>query len=109
MALIRIDHLHIECDPGKLDLILVNLAQLKEAIMAISQDLQTVLTRIDTATNAIAARLDALAAKISTDMSAEDVAAVQATLTADADRLEAMGKDPANPAPNPAPAPAPTP
>jgi len=67
--------------------------------MATDPALTAVLGRIDVATNAIAAKLDALAATISTSMTKEEVASAVATLSTEADRLEAMGKSAANPTP----------
>lgn len=78
--------------------------------MAQSPELTAVLARIDSATNAVAAKLDALAAQISTSMTAEEVSTVVASLSTEADRLEAMGKTATNPVPEvPVVAPEPTP
>lgn len=57
------------------------------------------LKRIDDATNAVAARLDKLSEQLKNGLSAEEAAQVVAQLQADADRLEVLGKDPANPVP----------
>ncbi len=77
--------------------------------MAVSPELTAVLARIDAATNAIAARLDDLAAKLAAGMSPEETAAAVATLKTDADRLEAMGKTATNPTPDVPPVPPVTP
>ncbi len=73
--------------------------------MAIDPTVTAVLARIDAATNAVAAKLDALAAQISTDMTASEVATVVASLSTEADRLEAMGKTATNPTPDVPPVP----
>lgn len=79
----------------------------------------TVLQRIDTFSNNVAAelsavstRIDALIEKISTSMSQADVDSVVGQLSADADKLEAasaqleqLAADPNNPTPAPVPSP----
>lgn len=77
--------------------------------MAIDPTLMAVLARIDAATNAVAAKLDALAAQISTNMTPAEVATVVASLSTEADRLEAMGKTATNPVPDVPPVPPVTP
>ena len=67
---------------------------LKEPDMAVSQDVATLITEFDTATNAIAARISKLMAA-STTLSADDKTALQAEV----DKLTALGQDPANPVP----------
>lgn len=84
----------------------------------IPAEFQTVLSRVDKFANDVSAllapiakRLDDLAALIAKGgMTAEEEAQVQATLSADADKIEAaaaaldaLGKDPANPTPAPLP------
>lgn len=90
--------------------------------MALSQEMQTILTRIDTfSTNvateiqAVSDRITALIASIGTGMSAADVTTLQTALSSDADKLDAaasalttLASDPNNPTPvatPPAPAP----
>lgn len=90
----------------KLDEVQVALLHIKESLMAISAELQAILARIDAATNAIAAKIDALAAQVATDMSPEDVASLQASLGAEADKLEGIAANPTQPVP---PASEPTP
>jgi hypothetical protein len=65
--------------------------------------LDAVIARIDAATNADAAVITDLRSKIGTGMSQTDVDAVNVTLGAIADHLEAIGKDPADVVPTPAP------
>lgn len=80
----------------------VILSQLKEFRMSVAQDLKDLTKKIDDATNAVAARLDALAQQITNSMSDADVTAVKAGLQAEVDKLTALGSDPNNPIP-PAP------
>lgn len=71
-----------------------------DAIMATQAEFGAVLTRIDTATNEVAADLQALRDQIAgAGMSAEDEAAILAGLDAAASRLEGIGRDPENPVP----------
>jgi len=58
--------------------------------MASADTMKAALAAIDTATNNIAADLDALKAQIGTGMSQPDVDAVQATLDATVAKLEAI-------------------
>lgn len=71
----------------------------KEHLMAVSAQIQAFSDRVNTATNEIAADLQALRDKIAagTALSAEDTALLDAA----AARLEAMGQDPENPVPDP--------
>lgn len=109
----------------ELNIELINL-KLDALKLMIPAEFQTILSRIDTFSNnvssllaPIAKRLDDLAAQIGKGgMTAEEESQVQATLSADADKIEAaaaaldaLGKDPSNPTPSPLPepeAPAPT-
>ena len=59
---------------------------------------EEVLKRIDDATNAIAAKLDAYADQIANGLTSGQAAELVGMLQADADRLEAIGK-PDNPVP----------
>ena len=74
--------------------------------MAVPQDLQDVLNKIDADTTAVANTVKALDALISTAMTQTDVDAVKATLSAVATRLEGIAADPNVPVP-PGPPPAP--
>ncbi len=67
------------------------------------EEFQAAITRIESATTAVGARLDALAAKLETGVTAEEAVPLIAELTALGDKLEAMGKDPANVDPVPMP------
>jgi hypothetical protein len=67
------------------------LAQGSRILMALAE-IQAQLARVDAATSAIAQKITDLTAKIGTGMSDADVATVTAGLTAEADKLEAMGK-----------------
>jgi methyl-accepting chemotaxis protein len=79
--------------------ILDNQTTIIERIDAMSQVLDQIkdyAAKIDKATNAIAARIQALVDKVNSGTaSAEEIAAV---LQPEVDRLTEMGKDPANPA-----------
>lgn len=98
---LRIDHYFhgSPADTSKLDAIDSKLVELKELIMAVSQELKDVLARIDAATTKIGQKLDALAQQISTNMSQADVDDLKTQLGTEADKLEAMATDPANPVP----------
>lgn len=62
--------------------------------MPVSADSQAIITAIDNATNAIAARIQALV-NAQGSMSADDKAAFQAEIA----KLQALGADPNNPVP----------
>lgn len=68
-------------------------------LMATTEDVKAAVAAIDAATNAIAARLDALTAQIGTGMSQADVDAVASGLQAEVARLQGLGADPENPTP----------
>lgn len=74
--------------------------ELKEMIMTVKDDLASGFKRIDDATNAIAEKLRTLSDQIAAGgLTAEDETAAVATLNDAATKLEAIGKDPANPVP----------
>ncbi len=75
------------------------LHRIGDYLMALSQDLKDLTKAIDDATNKVAARIDALAAKISNSMTDAEVAEVKAGLQAEVDKLTALGQDPDNPVP----------
>ncbi len=77
------------------------LTRIGDALMALSQDLKDLTKKIDDATTAVAARIDALTAKITNSMTDAEVADVKAGLQAESDRLTALGADPNNPVPTP--------
>lgn len=70
--------------------------------MSKATEIQAVLDQVDTATNEVAADLQALRDQLAGGVTADEATGIQARLTALADRLTVMGKDPENPAP-PAP------
>lgn len=75
-------------------------AELKEAIlMTIKQDFDALVGKIDEGTNKVSARIDALAASVKSNMTEAEVSDLKTKLGAEADKLEAMGKDPADPVP----------
>lgn len=74
--------------------------QLEKFIMATKQSFDDLRTAMDDETNALAAKIDALTAKIAAGgMSAEEEAAVLADFTAISERLKTLGADPAEPIP----------
>ncbi len=66
-----------------------------EVLMALSKDVKDLLDRLDVATTAIAQRLQKLIDSIGSGMNADDVSTLKMALGAEADKLDAMGKDPA--------------
>lgn len=73
---------------------LKHLQERVEKLMALSQESRDLLKKVDTATSAIGARIQALLDKEGTTE-----AEFRAALTPLAESLEAMGKDPNNPVP----------
>lgn len=67
--------------------------------MAISKEMSDLLHRLDVETTKVGEVVRTLRDKISTSMTAEDVAAVQEKMDAVADRLEATASDPDQPIP----------
>ncbi len=74
---------------------------LLEKIMALSQDIKDLTTKLDAATTAVATRLDKLQASIKNSMTDAEVADVKSGIQAEIDKLTLMGQDPVNPIPNP--------
>ncbi len=70
-----------------------------EALMAVSQELKDAMKKVDVATTALGARFQALADRLVNDPSPAEVAQVAAEISADADKLNAIGADPTNPVP----------
>jgi hypothetical protein len=78
-------------------------------IMAAIDDVNALLDAMNTATNAVAARLQTLVTELAglqpgTGLSAADVASVSAKLQAEISTLQGLAADPSNPVPTPAPA-----
>ena len=67
----------------------------KEKCMPVSPEVAAFITKVDAATDKIAARIQALINKPSTSLSTEDSAALQAEV----DKLNLIGQDPADPLP----------
>jgi hypothetical protein len=72
---------------------------IQETLMGMRQDYETLVTRIDTATNNVAAVLTQLRDQIGSNMTLEEEQAVKASLDAQITRLEALGSNPENPVP----------
>ncbi len=70
-------------------------------LMALADDIKTLLTQLDAATNAVAANIAQLAGRITNSMSDAEVADIKAGFAAEQARLEGMAKDPTNPVPTP--------
>jgi hypothetical protein len=83
--------------------VLRRIEAIERKVSAMHEEFQAAIVRIETATTAVGARLDALAAKLANGVTAEEAAPLIAELTALGDKLEAMGKDPVNPDPVPLP------
>ena len=73
--------------------------------MPVPHSITDAMNSIDTETNNLAARVDALISKINTSMSQDDVNHVTQQLTAVSNRLKGIAADSNNPVPSPAPAP----
>lgn len=101
MSLIKIENLHIHCDPEKLDRILAGQAAIKETLMTLKQDLDTLISAMDAATTDIGNRIDKLSQQIKNNMTDDEVADVKAKMGAEVSKLQALGADPANPIPEP--------
>jgi Asp-tRNA(Asn)/Glu-tRNA(Gln) amidotransferase C subunit len=67
--------------------------------MAIPQALIDAMNRLDTETNEISAKVAELRDQISTSMTPAEVESVQTQMSAIADRLDGLAKDPQNPVP----------
>lgn len=79
--------------------------QILTGVTMANQALENLITQIDGATNAIAARIDRLTTDLQNVATPEQIA----ELTTLRDQLVALGQDPANPVPTPEPSPAPEP
>ncbi len=75
-----------------------------EELMSQFTEVQELVTAMNTATNAIAARIDKLIARIGdVGMTAEEATTVKTELSELSGHLQALGADPENPVPTPAP------
>ncbi len=70
----------------------------------LAEDLKAALANLDTETNAVAANIAALAAKVKNTMTDAEVADIKAGFGALSDRLTGLATDPTNPVPSPSPA-----
>jgi hypothetical protein len=84
---------------GRVNLKLDHIITQGDKLMAVNQQTRDVLARIDKSTSDLADRIKAALAQISTGMTADEVAAVNAELGGVADHLDGMAKDPDNPVP----------
>ena len=80
----------------KLDRILAHIRQLGVSMASVSEQVKQLAADFDTETNAVAARIDAILAKLAEGtVDPADVAALQAV----SDRLKILGQDSSNPIP----------
>jgi hypothetical protein len=77
---------------------------IQETLMGMKQDYETLVTRIDTATNNVAQVLTQLRDQIGSNMTLEEEQAVKDSLDAQITRLESLGASPENPVPEEPPA-----
>lgn len=75
------------------------LKEVKEMLMGLAADLADLVTKVDAATNKIADELTALRGEIKNSMTDAEVLDLKTRLGAAADRLTALGADPADPVP----------
>jgi hypothetical protein len=88
----------------KLDAIRRSISKLEACLMSVKQDIADLITAIDAATNKIAAKIDALIAKLEAagnagGLTATEAQDIAASLTTEKNKLEALGADPDNPVP----------
>ena len=79
--------------------IVTRLDRIERKVDHMHEEFKKVLKRIDDATNAIAQRIDALAARLEGGLTQEEAVDIKAQFEAEADKLEGLGKDPNNPVP----------
>lgn len=89
--------------------VLAYLREIKGTVMATQQEFQAGFAKIDTATNALAARIEALVASLKSGLTPAEEAAALAQLEALVPVLEGMANDPGTPVPVPVPPEEPTP
>jgi hypothetical protein len=94
----HIDPLDSERANRKLEDIFAQLKQLGVKIMSVSDQIKKLAADFDAETNAVAARIDAILAKLAEGtVDPADVAALEAVSA----RLKTLGEDPSNPIPPP--------
>lgn len=91
-------HIYHHCDPALLNLA-GRLGALEGRVKAMHEEFEAAVDKLEKATTAVGVKLDKLAADIVGGLSAEEAAPIVAELTALGDKLEAMGKNPADPVP----------
>jgi hypothetical protein len=87
---------------ARLELVLCRtetLEQKVDQLMAVSQEIKSLVSQIDAATNEIAADLTALRDQIAGGVDAATAEEIRAGLQTQVERLTALGQDPANPVP----------
>jgi hypothetical protein len=105
-------HVFVHSDPkddpatgSKLDRLLhllLGIDKKADILMALADDLKAGIAKLDDETNQVAANIANLASRIKNSLTDQEVADIQAALTAESDRLTTLAKDPTNPVP-PAP------
>jgi len=87
----------------RVETVLEVLRQQGVSLMTVASNIQDLIAAMNTATNAIAARIAALIAQISGGLSASEAESVNAELTTLKTQLEGLGANPDNPVPEPPP------
>ncbi len=83
----------------------VQLKRIGDGIVSLKDELQDLVQKFDAATNAVAARIDALKQKVldalnnPNTLSESDKADIEAALNAEVAKLQGLGSDPENPVP----------
>ena len=87
------------------DRVVRQLTRIGDVLVALKDELQALITALNTATNSVADEIAKLKQQIADllanpdSITPEDKAAIEAGLQAQVDRLTALGADPANPVP----------
>jgi hypothetical protein len=107
-------HVFVHSDPtgdpatgSKLDRLLhllLGVDKKADILMALADDLKAGIAKLNDETDQVATNIANLAARIKNTLTDQEVADIQAALTAESDRLVTLAKDPTNPVP-PAPGP----
>lgn len=96
----RLEQLLISMRCGIIYEVRKDLIQWKGDLMAQLQEVKDILSRIDAATDGIAAKLKDLADKVEAGgLTSAEEAEVVSSLRGEADKLEGLAKDPENPVP----------